>query len=244
MKKRNILWMMTRFAIMTIAVFMMTACACFPSITRTKTATLLLADKDVTPETSQVLLVRDESFLFFTSRKIHPLEKSNSTWRQAHAPMNAVIGRNGFAGPGEKREGDGRTPSGHYRLGIVFGYAETAVTKMPYRQSLADDVWIDDPHAPDYNRWVKQSETRALSYEKMKRDDDLYKYGMVIEYNTDPVIKNHGSAIFLHIWAGAGSTTAGCVAVSEEDILKILAWLNPETRPVILINPDAREDAR
>jgi L,D-peptidoglycan transpeptidase YkuD (ErfK/YbiS/YcfS/YnhG family) len=109
---------------------------------------------------------------------------------------------------------------------------------MPYRQALADDLWIDDPNAPDYNTWVKQGQTRANSYEKMRRDDNLYQYGIVIAYNTHPVIKNHGSAIFFHVWAGDESTTAGCVAVSEEDILKILAWLNPEANPVILINPE------
>ncbi|RPH87979.1 MAG: hypothetical protein EHM66_01880, partial [Deltaproteobacteria bacterium] len=138
----------------------------------------------------------------------------------------------------EKREGDGRTPSGLYRLGTAFGNAESAVTKMPYRQALADDLWIDDPNAPDYNSWVKQGQTRATSYEKMRRDDDLYQYGIVIAYNTHPVIKNHGSAIFIHVWAGAESTTSGCVAMSEEDILKILVWLNPEANPVILINPE------
>jgi L,D-peptidoglycan transpeptidase YkuD (ErfK/YbiS/YcfS/YnhG family) len=72
----------------------------------------------------------------------------------------------------------------------------------------------------------------------MKRDDDLYKYGIAIQYNTDPVLKGYGSAIFFHIWASTKSTTAGCVAVSEEDILNILAWLNPAANPVILINPD------
>lgn len=195
---------------------------------------------DLLENVSQVLLVTDESFLFFTSRKIYTLEKHDSAWRQAMKPIDAVIGRNSFAPSGEKREGDGRTPSGLYRLGTAFGYAPSAATKMPYRQALADDLWIDDVSAPDYNRWVKQNETRALSYEKMKRDDDLYKFGIVIEYNTDPVIKGYGSAIFLHIWAGAKSSTAGCVAMSEEDILKILAWLDPAACPAILINPDAK----
>ncbi|MFZ2416957.1 MAG: L,D-transpeptidase family protein, partial [Smithellaceae bacterium] len=175
---------------------------------------------------------------FFTSQKVYALEKYNRVWRQAMEPMDAVIGRNGFAPQGEKREGDGRTPSGLYRMGTAFGYPESVLTKMPYRQSLADDVWIDDPADPDYNRWVKQNQTKAASYETMKRDDDLYKYGLVIEYNTDPIVKHHGSAIFFHIWAGARSTTSGCVAVSEDSILKILAWLNPAANPVILINPD------
>lgn len=112
---------------------------------------------------------------------------------------------------------------------------------MPYRQARADDLWVDDPNAPDYNRWVRQSKTRAASYEKMRRDDNLYKYGVIVEYNTHPVVKGHGSAIFLHVWKGPGSTTAGCVAVSEEDILKIFTWLNPADNPAIVINPKPLE---
>ncbi len=188
--------------------------------------------------TRQILRVEDNSFLFLARTTVYALEKRDGLWHQALAPMKAVVGKNGFAPQGEKREGDGRTPSGQYRLGMAFGYAPAVNTKMPYRQALSDDLWVDDPGAPDYNRWVKEGETKAVSYEKMKRDDDLYKYGLVIEYNTDRVLPGHGSAIFLHIWAGESTTTAGCVAVSEEDILKILGWLDPATKPGIVINPD------
>jgi L,D-peptidoglycan transpeptidase YkuD (ErfK/YbiS/YcfS/YnhG family) len=105
---------------------------------------------------------------------------------------------------------------------------------MPYRQATNDDVWVDDPNSIDYNRWVKKQDTHAASYEMMKRDDNLYKYGIVIEYNTDPVIKGNGSAIFLHIRKGEGIPTAGCVAVSEEDIIKIIGWLDPAAAPLII----------
>jgi len=237
-KKSYLFGKIVRFTVLTMTVLALAACACFPSPGKIRTDAIASADRNIPPDTSQVLLVVDDSFLFWTSRKVYALERDDSAWREARAPMNAVVGRNGFAPPGEKREGDGRTPSGLYRLGTVFGYAESAATKMPYRRAGADDLWVDDIDAADYNRWVKQSETRAASFEKMRRDDDLYKYGVVIEYNTDPVVKGYGSAIFMHVWAGAGSTTAGCVAVSEEDILSILAWLNPAAKPVILINPD------
>ena len=60
--------------------------------------------------------------------------------------MDAVIGRNGFAPPGEKCEGDGRTPSGLFRLKTAFGYPPSVPTQMPYRQSQEDDLWIDDPN--------------------------------------------------------------------------------------------------
>jgi L,D-peptidoglycan transpeptidase YkuD (ErfK/YbiS/YcfS/YnhG family) len=163
------------------------------------------------------------------------LEKDQDDWKGVLGPMKATIGKNGFARPGEKREGDGKTPSGIFSLKRTFGYDETVKTKMPYRQASEEDLWVDDPNAPDYNQWVKQGETSAASHEKMKREDDQYQYGIVIEYNTDPAIKGHGSAIFFHVWKGKDFPTAGCVAVSEEDMIKILEWLDPNAFPLIMM---------
>lgn len=211
------------------------ACAIHP---RTPVSMMPKPDDKEIEKPDQALLVANERFLFWTSPALYTLEKREGIWRQVFDPMKAVIGKNGFAPPGEKREGDGRTPTGTFRLNLAFGYASQAGTRMPYRQANSDDLWVDDPQSPDYNRWVKQSETQAASYEKMKRDDDQYKYGVVIEYNTGPVIPGYGSAIFLHVWKAHGSPTAGCVAVSEEDIVIILGWLDPAAHPVIFINPD------
>jgi L,D-peptidoglycan transpeptidase YkuD (ErfK/YbiS/YcfS/YnhG family) len=69
----------------------------------------------------------------------------------------------------------------------------------------------------------------------MKRDDNLYKYGIVVEYNMNPVIKGHGSAIFFHLWRGNEKPTEGCVALSEEDLVTILRWLNPASRPLVVM---------
>ncbi len=149
-------------------------------------------------------------------------------------PMLAVVGRNGFAPQGEKREGDGRTPSGIYRLGTAFGYAPSINTKLNYRQATDNDLWIDDPQSPQYNQWV-MAPTEAKSFEKMRRDDNLYKYGVVIEYNTDPVVPGHGSAIFLHVGRGPDQPTAGCVATSEDNVNTILKWLDKDAHPMIIL---------
>ena len=194
----------------------------------------MISQKNRIGQSSQILLTRENSFLFFTRTKLYTMEKRGNVWQMAFEPFDAVAGTNGFAEPGEKREGDGKTPSGIYPLKMTFGYDATIKTKMPYRQASADDIWVDDPQSDDYNRWVKRHETQAASFETIKRDDNLYKYGIVIEYNTDPVVKGNGSAIFLHIWKGNGTTTAGCVAVSEENILKILEWLDPAAEPLII----------
>ena len=59
----------------------------------------------------------------------------------------------------------------------------------------------------------------------MKRDDNLYKYGIIIEYNTNPVIKGNGSAIFMHIWKGENVPTAGLWQCPKKTFLKSLTGL-------------------
>jgi L,D-peptidoglycan transpeptidase YkuD (ErfK/YbiS/YcfS/YnhG family) len=190
-------------------------------------------------KSSQVILVRS---MQPPSVQVIALERRNGRWQSPFVPMEGVIGRNGFAPPGEKREGDGRTPSGIFPLGTVFGYEPSFPTMMPYRQVSVDDLWVDDVHAADYNRLVKRGSTRASSFEVMRRNDDLYKYGIVVEYNTDPVIKGYGSAIFFHLWRGNGTPTEGCVALSEEDLVRILRWLNPEAKPLVVMGTNVTID--
>jgi L,D-peptidoglycan transpeptidase YkuD (ErfK/YbiS/YcfS/YnhG family) len=74
----------------------------------------------------------------------------------------------------------------------------------------------------------------------MKRKDGQYRFGVVIEYNMNPVISGRGSAIFLHVWRGPDKPTAGCVALSEPDVLKILGWLDPALNPVVFLRASCR----
>jgi L,D-peptidoglycan transpeptidase YkuD (ErfK/YbiS/YcfS/YnhG family) len=106
---------------------------------------------------------------------------------------------------------------------------------MPYRQATKDDVWVDDVNAPDYNSWQKRGETKASSFEEMRRNDHYYRLGAVIGYNRQPAVKGHGSAIFLHVWRGDGKPTSGCVAIDEQELAGIIGWLDPAKRPMILM---------
>jgi L,D-peptidoglycan transpeptidase YkuD (ErfK/YbiS/YcfS/YnhG family) len=187
------------------------------------------------PESTQALLVASRARGPLWAAALSGVEKNRGTWRQVLGPFGAVIGRNGFAPPGEKREGDGKTPSGVFPLEHTFGYAERISTGMTYRPIRDGDIWVDDPESCEYNRWTERGQMDGVSFEAMRRKDDLYKYGIVIGYNRDPVVKGHGSAVFLHIWQAYDVPTSGCVALAEGDLLEILAWLDPSRRPLVIM---------
>jgi L,D-peptidoglycan transpeptidase YkuD (ErfK/YbiS/YcfS/YnhG family) len=148
--------------------------------------------------------------------------------------VSAVIGRNGLAPFGAKKEGDGKTPSGVFPLETAFGYAPAIMTGLEYRQAGNLDFWVDDPGSVQYNQWVRGAPV-ARSFERMKRSDNLYQYGIIIGYNRHPVMPGAGSAIFMHVWRKYDHPTSGCVAVSQRYLRKILRWLDKQYQPVIIL---------
>jgi L,D-peptidoglycan transpeptidase YkuD (ErfK/YbiS/YcfS/YnhG family) len=161
-------------------------------------------------------------------------EEGGSGWQQVGPTIPAVVGRNGLAPIGSKREGDGQTPSGIFPLKRGFGYG-ALFTRIPYIVLTREMIWIDDVRSARYNTLTDRKDGEGLSHEIMRRDDDLYKYGVVIEYNTEPVVPGAGSAIFFHIWRNPATATAGCVATAEPDMVRLLQWLDPSQHPMAII---------
>ena len=162
-------------------------------------------------------------------------ERDKNHWRQRFPPVPALIGHGGLAEPGEKREGDGKTPQGTYALRFSFGQETTPPGKMPYRLMRNDDFWIDDPLSPAYNT-LQRGDIGSVSAERMKLRDGTYDLGLVVEYNMAPIIPGLGSAIFVHIWKNPPEATHGCVALEKANLKRIMAWLNPKKDPVIIIS--------
>jgi L,D-peptidoglycan transpeptidase YkuD (ErfK/YbiS/YcfS/YnhG family) len=190
--------------------------------------------REIPPETSQALVVVSQA-AGCSAAAVYLIERQDGEWFAALPAVDAVVGRNGFAADGEKREGDGKTPAGIFPLIRTFGYAASIPTRMAYRQITEDDIWVDDPASPDYNQWMKKGRTAAASFEEMLRGDGLYRCGAVIEYNTRPVVQGMGSAIFLHIWKGKETGTSGCVAMEEAMLMRLLARLEPARNPVAVM---------
>jgi L,D-peptidoglycan transpeptidase YkuD (ErfK/YbiS/YcfS/YnhG family) len=189
--------------------------------------------RDVPLDSRQILVVAVP--VSGVSTTVHALTRRRHAWSVALGPFDAVVGRNGIAPTGAKREGDGTTPSGLFSLEGAFGYPSQIVTKMPYRRIRDDDVWVDDPGSAEYNTWRKIAETGGVSVEHMRRTDGLYEYGLIVGYNRNPTLKGPGSAIFLHVWKGPGIPTDGCIGVAREHMIATLAWLDPAENPLIAI---------
>jgi L,D-peptidoglycan transpeptidase YkuD (ErfK/YbiS/YcfS/YnhG family) len=155
--------------------------------------------------------------------------RSHGRWRRVLGPWTARIGRNGFAPPSAKREGDGRTPSGTFGIQFFFGVLPDPGVKFRYRRIHPYDYWDDDPASVSYNRWVDVRHASAgASPEPM--DVPGYDYGLVIGYNTART-PGLGSAIFLHV--NIGIATAGCVTLPAGELLAVLRWLDPARSPRI-----------
>ena len=91
--------------------------------------------------------------------------------------------------------------------------------------------WCDDPNSKFYNKLIEFPFKKKA--EKLWLKKKIYDVILVIDYNLKPVIKNKGSAIFLHLAKKNYPPTRGCVAVSKEDMLFLIDKINYKTKLII-----------
>jgi L,D-peptidoglycan transpeptidase YkuD (ErfK/YbiS/YcfS/YnhG family) len=179
----------------------------------------------------------------------------NGAWRMRGSEIPVVLGKNGLgwgrgviavddvSGP-HKVEGDNRVPAGIFRLGPAFGYAPAAGArwiKLRYVPLTQQTEAIDDPRSHYYNQLVDRSKVARIDWrssEKMRRSDALYKWGLIVAHNPTST-PGAGSCIFLHIWKTSATLTTGCTAMTEQDLVKLLRWLDPHAHPILIQMPRA-----
>jgi L,D-peptidoglycan transpeptidase YkuD (ErfK/YbiS/YcfS/YnhG family) len=88
--------------------------------------------------------------------------------------------------------------------------------------------WCDDPTSKHYNKQIILPS--KYGHEKLYRNDNLYDLILVINYNTDPVIKNKGSAIFIHVAKEKYQPTKGCVALKKQDLILLTSIIKKNTK--------------
>ena len=129
-----------------------------------------------------------------------------------------------------KREGDGATPiksisciSGYYKYRQRFR-AQTKLQMVPITKNMG---WCDQTDHACYNRAVKLPFTS--SHETMLRDDVLYDYVIVLDWNISSRKRNCGSAIFFHVAKPGYPSTQGCIAISRQDMMRLLPLISNKT---------------
>jgi L,D-peptidoglycan transpeptidase YkuD (ErfK/YbiS/YcfS/YnhG family) len=141
----------------------------------------------------------------------------------------------GKAGIGrKKKEGDNITPKGNYKIVRIL-YRRDRIKKITSKFKLINIKknmgWCDDPKSKNYNQLIKLPTN--YSYEKLFRKDNIYDLIVVLDYNMKPIIKNKGSAIFIHIAKKNFKRTAGCIALKKSNLKKLIRIIGRKTKVII-----------
>lgn len=141
----------------------------------------------------------------------------------------ALVGKNG---PGKQSEGDTKTPLGTWTVGEAFGIAEDPGSIIKYTKITDDMYWCaTGSNGKKYNTLLYKSDNPNNDYSEDEHLIDYpirYKYLLDMGYNKAGA-PYAGNAIFLHCWKTPDTPTGGCVAVSEESMVKILQTITPGT---------------
>ena len=156
------------------------------------------------------------------------LLKNKHTVKVGDFNFKCCIGKNGLTK--FKKEGDGKTPKGTFKLGHLYfrkDRIKKPLTKLKCVEIKRNMGWCDDVKEKNYNKLIKINEN--FSHEKLFRKDKRYDLLIPIKYNFDKIIPGKGSCIFIHLTSNY-KPTAGCIALKEKDLLILLKLINKKTK--------------
>ena len=176
-------------------------------------------------KTTQLVLVVDHNLTFWEKAE-------DGSWR-LEMDTYCGYGGNGLVEADSRIMGTRTTPIGAFPLTLAFGLGPNPGTGMTYRQITETSYWSAEDD-DTYNTWVESE--KPLSGEHLM-DYYQYKYAVNIGFNLDPPDHSRGCAIFLHCKNTNSWHTAGCVSLTEEDMLELLLALRDGAYMIIV--PDA-----
>ncbi|MFL6439821.1 MAG: L,D-transpeptidase [Terriglobales bacterium] len=185
-------------------------------------------------------------------------ERRDREWIKVSEPIPVVVGHAGLAwdpalirqspdryrrpsNPGPiKHEGDGRSPAGVFQLKDgAFGFASQLPGSHMYMPLTPTIECVDDPDSRYYGKIVDRARVDRVDWKSSEKMSSIpqYRWGVVVKYNTDHPVREEGSCIFLHQWSGPSSGTAGCTAMSPQDIEALVHWIIGDVRAVLVQLP-------
>ena len=142
--------------------------------------------------------------------------------------VKCAIGKKGIGY--KRKEGDLITPLGEFNIKYIL-YRKDRVkiaTKLKKKVIKKNMGWCDDPKSSHYNKLIKLP--FDYKYEKLYKIENIYDIILVLNYNMNPVKKNKGSAIFIHVAKNNFKWTKGCVAIKKISLVKLIKKINPFTK--------------
>ena len=149
-----------------------------------------------------------------------------------NSKVKCVVGKNGVGN--KKKEGDLITPKGRYKILYVL-YRKDRIKK--FKSSLKKIIikrnmgWCDDPKSKKYNQLIRLPS--RFHHEKLFLKENIYDLILVLNFNMAPIIRNKGSAIFIHVSTKNYRKTKGCVALNKRSLIKILKKIKKNSKIII-----------
>ena len=142
--------------------------------------------------------------------------------------VKCAIGKRGIGC--KKKEGDLITPKGQFKIKYILYRKDrvkisSKLKKIVIKKNMG---WCDDPKSKEYNKLI--SLPFNFKHEKLYKRENTYDIVLVLNYNMNPIKKNKGSAIFIHIAKKNYEKTRGCVAIKKSNLLKILKEIKINTK--------------
>jgi L,D-peptidoglycan transpeptidase YkuD (ErfK/YbiS/YcfS/YnhG family) len=205
---------------------------------------------------SQVIVVTATNARTSFARVSAYEKRANGTWSTVIDATPARLGYSGSIKASARRQGTGKTPIGTFPIVTTFGRLADPGTQMPYVRFDRNDAWTYNPRSPStYNLFqtANRSWRSFGSYvEWLWRYGSQYNYVAVLDYNLpkgavrtgadgirraeNPANTSKGGGIFLHVTNG--KPTAGCIAIPQAQMAKVMRWIDPAKQPVVVVTVD------
>ena len=160
--------------------------------------------------------------------KMYVKDKTQDSGWDLILATDAFIGKRGL---GKEREGDLKTPIGEFNPTFAFGKKGNPGTTLNYID-VTNDMYACDEDCKYYNQIIDVTKVKhECKGEHLMEFIPQYNYALAIDFNPQNVFPN-GSNIFIHV-KGNKDYTAGCIAVDEESMMKILQNTTKKTKIII-----------
>jgi L,D-peptidoglycan transpeptidase YkuD (ErfK/YbiS/YcfS/YnhG family) len=179
--------------------------------------------------------------------------RSDGTWRSVLGATPARLGYSGMVQASDRRQGTGKTPIGAFPIVTTFGRLANPGTEMPYVKFDRNDAWTYNPRSPSTYNLFQTANRSWRSFgdyvEQLWSYGGQYNYVAVMDYNlpkgeirtgpdgvrraANPANTRKGGGIFLHV--SNGKPTAGCIAIPQAQMAKVMRWLDPAKQPIVVV---------